>query len=195
MIDEGYIKFNAEWEETGAYSSKEIDLLIHYRQLLYKQHFIGAYPDGIGYGNISQRLNDWKTFFISGSKTGNYSNLGNEHFSKVTNINIEKNWLSCQGPIIASSESMTHAAIYKADKAIGAVIHIHDKCLWDKYKFDLPTTSDHVPYGTPEMADEVLNLVKAIGFEGIIVMAGHEEGILAYGPNLEIAYRILKTIS
>ena len=194
MIDEGYIKFNSDWEKQAAFEDERLDELLRYRQLLYGLELIGAYPDGIGYGNISLRLDDWKRFYISGSKTGNYAVLGKEHFAKVTDIHVDNNWLSCVGPIIASSESMTHASVYKASKSIGAVIHVHSKSLWDKYKFKLPTTAEDVAYGTPRMAYEVLNLVTQIGDSGIIVMAGHEEGIIAFGADLETAYETLKTI-
>ena len=194
MIDEGYIKFNSDWEKQAAFEDERLDELLRYRQLLYGLDLIGAYPDGIGYGNISLRLDYWKRFYISGSKTGNYAVLGKEHFAKVTDINVDNNWLNCVGPIIASSESMTHAAVYKASKSIGAVIHVHSKRLWDKYKFKLPTTAEEIAYGTPDMAYEVLDLVTQIGDSGIIVMAGHEEGIIAFGADLETAYETLKTI-
>lgn len=194
MIDEGYIKFNSDWEKQAAFQDERLDELIRYRQLLYDLELIGAYPDGIGYGNISLRLEDWKHFYISGSKTGNYAVLGKDHFAKVRDVHMDNNWLSCAGPIIASSESMTHAAVYKASKSIGAVIHIHSRRLWDKYKYKLPTTAETVAYGTPKMAYEVLNLVSQIGDSGIIVMAGHEEGIIAYGADLETSYEKLKAI-
>ena len=149
---------------------------------------------GIGYGNISVRLNSWKEFYISGSKTGNLAKLDNSHFSKVLEVYIGENSLKCTGPIIASSESMTHAAVYKANKSIGAVIHIHSKPLWDKHKFILPTTAEEIPYGTPEMAEAVYDLVREMGSEGTLIMAGHEEGIISLGLNLEHAYQQLQLI-
>ena len=56
MIDEGYIKFNSDWEKQAAFEDERLDELLRYRQLLYGLELIGAYPDGIGYGNISLRL-------------------------------------------------------------------------------------------------------------------------------------------
>ena len=45
MIDEGYIKFNADWEETAAFEDTLLTDLIAVRQLVYGQGFIGVYPD------------------------------------------------------------------------------------------------------------------------------------------------------
>ena len=58
----------------------------------------------------------------------------------------------------------------------------------------LPTTAPDVPYGTPEMAREFERLYHDTDFAagGVAVMAGHEEGIIAFGASLvEAANRIL----
>ena len=75
MIDEGYIKFNADWKETAAFEDTLLTDLIAVRQLVYEQGFIGVYPDEIGFGNISMRLKTWEEFYISGSKMHNLSKI------------------------------------------------------------------------------------------------------------------------
>ena len=58
---------------------------------------------------------------------------------------------------------------------------------------NVPTTKKEVPYGTPEMANEIFRLFKetAVQQEKIIVMAGHDEGIISFGKDLEEAGEIL----
>jgi dihydroxyacetone kinase DhaKLM complex PTS-EIIA-like component DhaM len=61
--------------------------------------------------------------------------------------------------------------------------------LWEKLLNDYPTTSEEIEYGTPEMALAVQSLAAEMGMsdEKIIIMGGHQEGILAFGKNLEEA--------
>ena len=193
MIDEGYIKFEAEWAEEPLGDYPQLPELIQYRQQLFALDWIGAYPDGIGFGNISVKLDQWDHFLISGSTTGNIKELTEAHFSRVFEVDIDANSLKCKGPIIASSESMTHAAVYQGDSSIQAVIHIHNKPAWEAFQFKYPTTAADIPYGTPAMAHAVKQLVKQIGHTGLIIMAGHEEGIIAYGSSLQEAMEQLNT--
>ena len=84
---------------------------------------------------------------------------------------------------------MSHAAIYSAIPEVGAVVHIHSRKLWDKYLHVLPTTATQVPYGTPEMAYEIgriLTLSRTLE-KKVIVMGGHDEGIMSFGKTLEDA--------
>ena len=56
-----------------------------------------------------------------------------------------------------------------------------------------PTTSKDVEYGTPEMADQIMHLLTHtdVASRKIIVMAGHEGGILIFGKDLEEAFAVL----
>jgi len=189
VIDEGYIKFNAEWSEGPPPSWHKIRALNEYRQVLYDHGLIGALPEGIGFGNISIRDEPTSRFLITGSATGNFRELGPEHFTTVTHYDFDANSLRCRGPVTASSESLTHAAFYTASRAIGAVIHVHHAGLWNTWIDRLPTTSIHVTYGTPEMAYEVIRLVREAQKSSrpgkpLVIMGGHQDGVLAYGPTL-----------
>jgi ribulose-5-phosphate 4-epimerase/fuculose-1-phosphate aldolase len=98
----------------------------------------------------------------------------------------------CKGPIKASSESLTHAAIYRSDKKTNAIIHVHNLNIWTSLIDTVPTTLKHVQYGTPEMAYEIMRLFKETNFrEKIIVMAGHKSGIITFGNNLKEAGKVL----
>ena len=53
MIDEGYIKYEAFWHPSPPFEPSVTDSLIVHRQLMLKYDLIGAYPDGIGFGNAT----------------------------------------------------------------------------------------------------------------------------------------------
>jgi len=180
--NEGYIKFNLNWEEKPFnFTDNDFLSLNSCRKKLFELGLIGAYPDGIGFGNISIRYNKNK-FIISGSETGNFKNLSKEHYALVEDYNLKQNSVHCIGLTKASSESMSHAAVYDSNPNINAVIHVHHKKLWGKYLNVFPTTDSKAEFGTPEMAFEISRL--AISNNGIIIMGGHEEGIIGYGENL-----------
>jgi len=192
MKDEGYIKFNCTWIEEELSDSSIIAELNTRRQELYNKQLIGAYADGIGYGNISCRLAD-DSFLITGTATGNIFRLTDIHYTRVSGFDIANNAVTCRGPIKASSESLTHAIIYASLPQVNAVVHIHNHELWQKLLNKAPTASEEVAYGTPEMAVEIKRLLKSIdtGEEKILVMAGHEDGLISYGRDLAEAANIL----
>jgi len=186
MHDEGYIKFKSDWIEAPARAWHKIRAMNEWRQVLYDAGLIGAHPDGIGYGNISVRDTPDSAFIITGSMTGHIRELGPEHFTRVLDYDFEANHLTCKGPIKASSESLTHASFYEASRSISAVIHVHHAGLWHAYRDELPTTSHDVTYGTPEMAYEIISLLrdKECPAKQLVIMGGHEDGVLAYGNSL-----------
>lgn len=191
-MSEGVIKFTCQWQKSDPLPSRIIADLSLWRQAMYAKGLIGAYPSGIGFGNISQRIPDG-TFVITGSATGHLSVLGDAHFTRVVDYSIEANSVRCEGPIIASSESMTHAVLYSCSPAIGAVVHVHSRLLWNKFLGDAPTTSALVEYGTPQMAHEVrrLYLGSNLPQTKFLVMAGHEEGVVAFGATPQEACGVI----
>ena len=193
MIDEGYIKFKSNWEKTRPLEFSAFNELNHWRDEMYKLHLIGAYDNGIGFGNISIRKSYSNQFYISGSATGNFEKLNNYHYSLVTNVSIHENSLDCNGATIASSESMSHAVIYQNCSWVNGVIHIHSLSLWKKLLYKVPTTAHDVKYGTPEMALAIIELLnnKETIEQKIFAMAGHEEGIFVFGKDLKSAASVL----
>ena len=191
--DEGTIKFNCEWIDGPAPGWHKIRTLNEWRQLMYEAGLIGAYSDGIGFGNISIRDTPAHEFIITGSATGSLRELDPKHFTRVLDYDFDENRVRCRGPIEASSESLTHASFYEASRAINAVIHIHHNKLWHTYLSKLPTTSPDVAYGTPEMAREVSRLLKenTRPTKQLVIMGGHEDGVMAYGNSLGHAASIL----
>ena len=191
-MDEGYIKFNCNWIPSNDVPLDKVALLNVWREIMYNKGFIGVYPDGIGFGNISMRCNG-KTFLVSGTATGGLPTLSESHYSLVTNYDLSSNSVTCVGPLKASSESLTHALIYECSAATNAVIHIHNLNLWNSFLHHAPTSSDNISYGTPGMANEIRRLFEetALSKEKIMVMGGHREGIISFGKDLEEAGSIL----
>lgn len=195
MRDEGVIKFECAWTPGPLpYYAKSIELF-DFRNQLYRDGLIGVYPDGIGFGNISFRITqDQPLFLISASQTGHIPSADAEHFALVTSFDVQRNSVARVGPMKASSESMTHAIIYETFPQSCAVIHVHSTAHWYRLLGTVPTTGTQVPYGTPEMAAEVQRLAcqSDLAQQRILVMAGHEDGILSFGASLPQAYAVLK---
>jgi hypothetical protein len=190
MIDEGYIKFRSNWQRSAALDNPEIDELVRWRKPLYAAGLIGHYAEaGIGYGNISMQLPDSTAFVISGTQTGHLPELDSNHFALVSDYDICSNTVTSSGAIEASSESMTHAAIYEVDSHIRAVVHVHSDEMWVGFKGVLPTTKESVAYGTPEMAHEFFRLFHETEFsqKGLAVMAGHNAGLISIGRSMQEA--------
>lgn len=191
-MDEGYIKYSQHWHQAPLPVSDAAATLITARQQLLKLGGIGVYPNGIGYGNVSIRVQD-NHFLITASATGHLPVIGVDQLCEVTATDIPGNTLWCRGNMPASSESMTHAAIYQAASNIQAVVHIHHKQLWTRLLFKAPTVSDHVQYGTPEMAECIAQLVKAASGQGeLLVTAGHEDGIFSFGEDMQEALQLIQ---
>jgi len=191
--DEGYVKYKCNWTNLDSIGANEIIQLNHWRDRLYQLGLIGIYDDGIGFGNLSIRQKDADLFIISGTKTGGIPHLTPQHYTRVTDFNWEENYVTCVGPIQASSESLTHGAVYTANCEVNAVIHVHNLQLWHDLIDRLPTTNQNCAYGTPEMAREIMRLSRADRVKNlqIIVMSGHEEGIITFGKDLTEAGNIL----
>jgi ribulose-5-phosphate 4-epimerase/fuculose-1-phosphate aldolase len=163
------------------------------RDRLLARGWIGVDANGIAFGNISVRDGATNNFYITGSGSGRLTQLGPADFAWVSAYDFERNWLRCEGGV-ASSESLTHAAVYQANSSARAVIHCHSTELWKRLLHVVPTTSRNVDYGTPEMANEVLRLFSSadVKQEKIFAMAGHRDGIVAFGATLDEAFAALQ---
>ena len=182
--DEGVVKYHAIHNKSGSPEHPLLGQLDEARTQLFDLGFIGAYSDGIGYGNASIR--DQSGCIISGTATGAFRELGASGYCSILAFDIQQNTLYSEGPVSASSEAMTHCAIYKANPLIRCVLHIHGRELWSRLLEEgCPFTPADIPYGTPQMAECMATLVKdAITPFGILVMAGHEEGVISYGQTI-----------
>lgn len=193
MSKDGVIKFRSNWIKTAPLSFGLFEELNYWRNYFYELGLIGENSEGIGFGNISMRW-EGEQFVITGTATGKINKLAKEHYSKVISFDIESNTVNAEGPINVSSESMSHAVLYSINSTINAVIHIHSKFMWEKYLHKLPTTDLDIEYGTPEMAKSIAKIYKEteLATKKILVMGGHEDGIISFGSSISEAAEILK---
>jgi L-ribulose-5-phosphate 4-epimerase len=193
MMDEGVIKFNCNWQPGELPHAFDCTELLLTRNEMFRLGLIG-YDEAqkVGYGNISSRIVG-NQFIISGTQTGHIAVLSEKELSLVTETIIDTNTVYCSGPSKASSESMTHAAIYQLIPTVNAVIHIHNNAMWEKLKHQLPTTKADIGYGTQAMANEIERLLKDNDLltHRLLVMAGHKDGIISFGETMEAAAQVL----
>lgn len=183
---EGIVKYHVQHVSRKLRAQPGFDDLIRWRGELFAHKLIGVDDAGIGYGNLSVRLYASPRFLITGSQTSGLAQVDRRHFSEVQVVDLERNFLRCAGETSASSEAMTHAALYQASASIRGVVHVHARSIWQRCKNVLPTTRDDIAYGTPEMAHAMIRLHKsgAIGNEGVVIMGGHQDGVIGFGPSL-----------
>lgn len=195
MIDEGAIKFDCTWAKGPEIPDDEIADLIEWRNRLQIAGLIGHDEEhDVGFGNISRRESGARAFVISGTQTGHVAVASGRHFTRVVDYDIGANRVACRGPLRASSESLTHAAVYELDPDWRAVVHVHDQRLWQSLVGEIPTTGADVPYGTPEMAAELRSLYREARLceTRVAAMAGHAGGLIGLGGSVqEAATRIL----
>jgi len=190
----GLVKFNCHWTQTGpVISDEQFEIINYWREVLYNMDLIGAYENGVGFGNISMRTGPGNQFIITGSSTGEIPELEPEHYVKVVSFNIDENAVQCIGPLKASSESLTHAAIYMSDPDINAVVHVHAIDLWNELIHKAPTTNPGMDYGTMGLAKDILRLFREpeVYEKRIIIMAGDRAGILTFGHDMDEAITVL----
>lgn len=188
-----YVKFSCECVAAEITSFGGLAELNAYRRKLLDLGLIGLDPNRIGFGNLSVRDGATDNFYVTGSATGGIQELTLSDCAKVVACDFETNRVRYEGSALPSSESLTHAAIYEADATAGTVIHCHDFKLWAAVLNKAPTTSKTAEYGTPKVANEIIQLFTRTDVQSrkIIVMAGHKAGILTFGKDLEHAFAVL----
>ena len=188
-----YVKFKYGRASEEIAPFDELAQLNECRRKLLELKLIGVRSNGVSFGNLSVRDGVTDNFYVTGSATGALSELTLADCVKVLAYDFKRNWLRYEGAAIPSSESLTHAAVYKSDGSACAVIHCHDSRLWLTLLDRVPTTSKAAEYGTPEMACEIIQLFQTgeVHRRKLFVMAGHEGGIVTFGSDLEEAFAVL----
>jgi len=189
--NEGVIKFSLDFHPGPAPSTEVIADVNRWRQRLFALKMIGqdsARYDGFGFGNVSVRGDDG--FWITGTQTGGLEQLDTAHYVLVIGADTDSNAVTAVGPLKPSSEALTHAALYQAGVEVGCVLHVHAPELWrNAAELGLPLTDALVPYGTPQMSDEVTRLFRETAGMGqrLFAMGGHEDGLVAFGATPDVA--------
>lgn len=191
---EGVIKYRLQHRHSNLASSTDTGPINAWRTLLFRLKLIGQTPEkyqGLGYGNISQRVRAGDTpFLISGTQTGHLDYLKSEHFAIVEKASPLHNAIYSTGPCKPSSEALTHASVYIHAPHAQAVIHVHCPEIWhNTLKLQLPHTAADIAYGTVEMARAVEHLFISGQLDSmpIFCMLGHEDGVVSFGETLESA--------
>ncbi len=194
VIDDGVIKYDrTNFSLSDALASSEYLELENWRLKLYELNLIGEYPSvQIGFGNMSE-VRDYGQYFLSsrpqfvitGTQTGKFQSLDGSHYTRVLDYQISELKIKMMGKIEASSEALTHAAIYESNRNIKAVFHIHSHTIWKRMIEDKsPFTNEHIPYGTVEMARATQECIRGSD-SGVFCMHGHEDGVVIFGKSLE----------
>ena len=190
MID-GVIKYNFDFTPTEPLEPSQYGKIETVRKRLFALGLIGV-KEGIGYGNISERL-AMEQFVVTGTQTGELPDLSGAHYSFIEAYDDKAFYIKSTGMIKPSSESLTHGTIYNLSTEIGAVIHIHSASMWRFMLENGYRKTEDVLYGSREMIDEVNRIYEDIDplSDPLFVMSGHEDGVMAFGRNLEEAERTL----
>jgi len=189
---EGVIKYHLSFSTGPAVNGDQVREINAWRRILFLLGLIGQDParyGGFGFGNVSRRLQrGGNAFVISGTQTAQLPELGPEHYSVVTVCDPMRNQLAAKGPVKPSSEALTHGAMYQVDHSIQYVFHVHSPDIWRQAsRLAIPATAAKVSYGTPEMANEIAGLLAGANArqKHMIIMGGHEDGVVAFGASAE----------
>ena len=193
MPSDGYIKFFLDWSAGPAPAADEIAELENWRARLYGLRLIGVNNEGVGYGNISRRTGPAGQFLISGTQTGALPRLTAAHYTFITGFEIDGNSVVSCGPVKPSSESLTHAAAYRALPDAVAAVHVHHSGVWRALIERGAGTNPAAEYGTPDLAREIMRRLPELwnGAAVLIGLAGHADGVLAVGVSLKTAAELL----
>jgi len=54
---EGIVKFNCYWRQSGSViTDEQYEIINHWRDILFNVDLVGAFENGVGFGNISIRI-------------------------------------------------------------------------------------------------------------------------------------------
>jgi L-ribulose-5-phosphate 4-epimerase len=204
---EGVIRFEAV-HETRPLEERVLGetarALAAWREILARLGLLGQDParyGGLGYGNVSARLGPFgdaprgrRRFLVTGTQTGGRRRVTLADFCVVEDYDLARNRVRSAGPLPPSSESLTHGALYDIAPAARVVLHAHVPEVWRRARaLGLPATREGAQNGTPEMAVEVQRLHRdgPLASLGILVMGGHEDGVLTFGGSASQAGAIL----
>lgn len=198
---EGVIKFDLVFAQDAPSESPLIDALEYWRQRMRALALIGGnLPeryDGLGFGNISHRTAPGEeSFIISGTQTGHLPAMDRNAYALVEHCDITANRIHARGQCKPSSEAMTHHAIYQASPSTQAVIHVHSPDIWQQATaLGIAQTAADIPYGTPAMANALMQLAAQGTPNNAIVMAGHLDGVIVWGDTLDDAGKMLLALA
>ena len=181
-MPEGYVgtKFQTLFASREPPRDARLDELVNWCRRFAQLGIVGK-----AMGNVSFRTVGG--FIISPTGTDPVT-IRREQFVEVLKVDIGRRELTVRGAGEPSSESMMHAAIYGARPEINAVFHAHCEALLAAAAgFGLPVTEREQPYGTPELAGEIMKILADHNF---FVIRNH--GFVALGKSIDEAGRTVE---
>lgn len=175
-------KFRTIFAEREPPSDKRVGELVDWAYRLARWGVVGETV-----GNLSFRS---ARGFIINRTAGDLARIRREEFVEVLKADLASRQLTVAGAYEPSSESLMHAAIYEARPDVNAVFHGHSQRLLERAStLRLPVTEKEQPYGTPELAAEILKILE---WQKILVMRNH--GFVAVGRTMAEAGRWVEHI-
>ena len=190
--NDGYVKYTALHTPAPAVEALHWAELNKARTQLHRLGVVGVNSQGIGFGNVSIRFKG-EEFLVSGTATGASPELTPAEYCLVESFDLVQNSIVSIGPVQASSEAMTHGAVYHSCPGANCVMHIHSEAVFNgMIRNGCPATAKDAAYGTPEIALSLAQCVQELGTdEGAVYLAGHEDGVIVWGPTVERALKII----
>lgn len=185
------IKFKTIFNKTQTPVDTRIKELKKWCEIFHEKNLAPPYPGG-SYGNLSFRTeNNKNEFIITGTCIGFKNNLSDDCFVKIISCDIINNVIYAEGTRNPSSESMLHYAIYKKRPDVNAIFHGHSNEILQSAKtLGIPETAKEESYGTIELVNSVLSILKEHNF---LCMKNH--GFISLGKSMnEAGEPLLKII-
>ncbi len=154
--------------------------------------------DGLAFGNLSFGPAAGSGFWITATQTADQPILNEESVVLIKDWSIADNSLHAAGRRPPSSETLSHAAIHGRRSGLPTwVLHGHAPALWARAR----TASESGPWTvtSPRAANGTVAMARAIaaattGASGLIVMGGHQDGVIAYGPDAAAVLALLTSV-
>ena len=118
VMDEGVIKYHCHWIKREPVETFSIADLMKKRDLMHSLGLIGVYENGIGFGNVSQRINNSNQFIISGTQTAHYPTFLPEYLHSKS--------------ILPSSNALIELARSSAC-CIDNSVSVNSSCCWSTF--------------------------------------------------------------
>lgn len=173
------VKFRTVFTSRQIPTDEHLDEL---RQWCRKFAEIGLAPFQGGFfaGNMSIRSR--KGIIITAAGT-NLGDSKTDDFALIIDADIINNQITASGLKEPSSESLMHVVVYRARPHIKAQFHGHDDLMLRKAgELGLPMTKTEQPYGTAQLANEVLEALEDHTF---VIIRNH--GFVSLGRDMKEA--------
>lgn len=195
MTQEGIIQFHHVLQPpTSGLATAPIERFNRLLSDARARDLVGRDPgryDGLAFGNLSYRPEQsGQGFWMTATQTADRPGLTPAELVWISDWSLAENRVVAAGFQSPSSETLAHAATHEQTSGPCWVLHGHAPQLWHaSARLGLPTTPAAAANGTVALASAIRNLIT--GSCGLLVMGGHQDGMLAYAPDQETLLAIV----